>query len=118
MLLQQFWRDEVGAIVCAELVTVGTVAVLGTMVGLNTVASSINGELTDMARAIRSLDQSYSFAGFSNCRAWSAGSTYRQQPVAEALQTLCAGDPALPQGVPTALDDEDVAPAVPAELKL
>ena len=88
---QQFWNDESGAILSAEIVTVGTVAVLGTTVGLHSVATAVNGELTDMARAFRSLDQSYSFKGFSSCRAYTAGSCFTQEPVEKSLQSLCAG---------------------------
>lgn len=89
-LLRKFWRDEQGAVVSAELVTVGTVAVLGTTVGLSTVATALNEELTDFAKAIRSLDQSYSFRGFTSCRASTAGSCFTQQPVNESILALCA----------------------------
>src|SRR5437879_3605569 len=92
-LLQRLWRDELGAVVSAELVTVGTVTVIGSIVGLNTLSESLNAELTDLARAIRSLDQSYSFGGYRSCRAYTAGSCFTQTPVADSLQTLCACNP-------------------------
>lgn len=115
-LLRKFWRDEQGAVVSAELVTVGTVAVLGTTVGLSTVATAINEEMTDFAKAIRSLDQSYSFRGFTSCRASTAGSCFTQQPVNESILALCAcaapttGQPARVVVPSTATVDQVVIP--------
>lgn len=90
-LWRRFWRDECGAVISAEMVLIGTVAILGTTVGLKTLSQSINAELTDVARAIRSLDQSYCYCGFSSCRAWTAGSCFMQEPVERSLQSLCVG---------------------------
>jgi hypothetical protein len=88
-LWKQLWRDESGVILTAETVMVGSIAVLGGLVGLNAVASSVNGEMVEMASAIRSLDQSYAFTGQSSCRAWTAGSYYVQPKVEESLRELC-----------------------------
>ena len=40
------------------------------------VRDAVNGELFDLARALRSLDQSYAFRGVQGCGAWTAGSAY------------------------------------------
>lgn len=40
------------------------------------VRDAVNGELFDLARALRSLDQSYAFRGIQGCGAWTAGSAY------------------------------------------
>jgi Flp pilus assembly pilin Flp len=88
-LLNALWRDETGAVLTAETVLVGSVAVLGVTVGLSTVATAVNDELTEMGFAIRSLDQSYGFAGHSSCRAWTAGSYYTQPRVEDSLAELC-----------------------------
>lgn len=88
-LLKALWRDEAGAILTAEAVLVGSVAVLGVTVGLSTVATAVNDELKEFGYAIRSLDQSYGFVGQSSCRAWTAGSYYTQPKVEVALAELC-----------------------------
>lgn len=103
-LLREFWNDELGAILSAEMVSVGTVAVLGTTVGLGQLRDSLNEEMVDMAKAVRSLDQSYYIPGRAGGGAWTAGSSYRQRPVAESLADLGLS-PHTPEGA---------APAAPA----
>jgi hypothetical protein len=88
-LWKQLWNDETGAVLTAEVVMVGTVAVLGSIVGLNAATTAVDEELKEFAGAIRSLDQSYGYLGHQSCRAWSAGSYYRQQDVQVSLQELC-----------------------------
>jgi hypothetical protein len=73
-LAGKFWNDELGAVVTAEMVLVGTVAVLGLVVGLNAVQSSLVYELTDISQAFSSLNQSYYLSGFRGCKSWSSGS--------------------------------------------
>ncbi|MCX7410029.1 MAG: hypothetical protein NTZ32_18280 [Planctomycetales bacterium] len=88
--VKELWQDECGLILSAEAVTVGTLGVLGAVVGLNTASTAVNEELKDFAYAIRSLDQSFGFAGRESCKAWSAGSSFRQQDVQVSLNDLCA----------------------------
>ncbi|MBI1346769.1 hypothetical protein GC163_10830 [bacterium] len=92
-LFHQLWKDEQGAILTAEAVMIGSVAVLGGVVGLNAAASAVNDEMTEMASAIRSLDQSYVIRGHSRCGAWTAGSYYIQPRVEESLAELCGEQP-------------------------
>lgn len=87
-MLRKFWADEFGAVVSAELVTVGTLAVIGTTAGVSVVSRAVNDELSEVAQAIRSLDQSYTTTGYSSPYARSAGSRFVQTPVAESLQDL------------------------------
>ncbi len=87
-LLYEFWNDEIGVILSAEAALLGTVAVIGTTVGLSAVSHSVNEELTEVASAFRSLDQSYHFEGRHGCGAWTAGSSYRQPCVEESLEEL------------------------------
>ena len=89
-LVKDLWRDEHGLILSAEAVTIGTVGILGAVVGLNMASTAVDEELKEFAFAIRSLDQSYGFVGHQSCRAWSAGSSYRQQDVQISLNDLCA----------------------------
>jgi Flp pilus assembly pilin Flp len=62
-MLNNFWNDEAGFIVSAELVLVATILVIGLIVGLIELQASIIHELNDLGEAIGSLNQSYSFAG-------------------------------------------------------
>jgi len=88
--LKELWQDELGLILSAEAVTVGTLGVLGAVVGLNMASTAVDEELKDFAYAIRSLDQSFGFTGRQSCQAWSAGSSFRQQDVQVSLSDLCA----------------------------
>ncbi|EDL57583.1 hypothetical protein [Gimesia maris] len=88
-LLKNFWSDEAGLVMSAELVMLGTVGVLGATVGLSAASTAINDEMVEFSQAIRSLDQSYHIEGHKSCRAWTASSSYRQQDVAVSLADLC-----------------------------
>jgi hypothetical protein len=111
--LNRFWRDEGGAVVSAEAVVVGTVVVAGATAGLSMVGKAANDELRDVARSIRSLDQSYVIHGFrmTNGRAHTAGSSFLQQPVAESLKALDH------EALPATAEEKkpEAAPAKPAE---
>jgi hypothetical protein len=103
---KDLWRDEAGAVLSAEVVLVGSVAVLGAVVGLNTAATAVDEELKEFAAAIRSLDQSYGYAGHQSCRAWSAGSYYRQPDVEQSLSELCGESPANFEAIQRAVDEQ------------
>jgi len=59
------WNDERGLIISAELVLILTIAVLGMVVGLNSVSTSVNNELNDLAGAFGSLNQSFYYRGLT-----------------------------------------------------
>ena len=63
-MLKNFWNNEAGFVISAELTLVLTIAVIGIIVGLSHVAMAVNEELSDVAQAIGSLNQSFSFTGF------------------------------------------------------
>jgi len=88
--MNELWQDEAGVVLSAEVVMLGTLGVLGTVVGLNAASTAVDQELKEFAGAIRSLDQSYGFAGHQSCRAWTAGSYYRQQDVQQSVNDLCS----------------------------
>jgi len=68
-LASAFWKDEDGFIVSAELVLIGTIAVLSMVVGLTTVSRSINHELSDIATAFDSVNQDNGYSGGNHgCR--------------------------------------------------
>ena len=84
--LHALLRDESGAVLSSELVMVGTVGVVGATVGLSALKESVNQELVDVAKAVRSLDQSYCIEGTKGCGAWTAGSSFQQEPVEKSLK--------------------------------
>ena len=81
-LLKALRQDEHGVILSTEIVIVGSLLVIGLITGLACLQKSVNGELHDLAGAIGSLDQSYSFSSFrkaathGRCCAYTAGSSY------------------------------------------
>ncbi len=58
-------NDEAGFIVSAELVLVATILVIGLVVGLSSIQHAIVAELNDVADAIGSINQGYSYGGFT-----------------------------------------------------
>jgi hypothetical protein len=75
-VLKALWNDDAGFVISTELILVSTIAVLGLMVGLTEVASGVNHELEDVASAVGSMNQSYTFWGFSGCKATTVGSCF------------------------------------------
>jgi len=73
---QSFWNDESGSIVSAEMVTIGAIVAMGAVTAAQTASSTIDDELRDVSKAIRNLNQSYSYKGFRGCNAVTAGSTF------------------------------------------
>ena len=67
-LIRNFWNDEQGVIISAELVLVMTITVIGMTVGLSEVANAVVQELNDVGDAIGSLNQSFFFTGFHGLR--------------------------------------------------
>lgn len=68
-----FWEDEAGFIVSAELVLISTVLVLGLIVGLSEIQTAVVSELNDVSEAIGSLNQSYSYTGFTKLKNFNRG---------------------------------------------
>ena len=63
-LAKHLWHDQAGFIVSAELVLISTVGVIGLLTGLTCLRNAVNSELSEVACAISSLDQSYCYTGF------------------------------------------------------
>jgi Flp pilus assembly pilin Flp len=74
--LRSFWKDDAGSIISAELVTIGAVVAVGAVTGLQTVSTAVNDELKDVTKAMRNLNQSYSYRGFRGCNSTTAGSAF------------------------------------------
>lgn len=87
-LASQFWHDQSGFVLTAELILISTLLVLGLIVGMSSVQSAVVSELEDVGSAIGSLNQSYQYQGFVSRRtirgafwcggvkAYTAGSAY------------------------------------------
>jgi hypothetical protein len=75
-LAAQFAADDAGFIISAELVLVSTIAILGLVVGLAEVSSSVNHELEDVGAAFGSLNQSFHFRGQAGCGASASGTCF------------------------------------------
>jgi hypothetical protein len=70
------WKQEDGVVISAELVLVMTIAVLATLVGLDSVSDSVNQELHDVAAAFGAISQSFNFHGMESCSACVSGSSF------------------------------------------
>jgi hypothetical protein len=73
----RLWNETDGAILSAEIVLVGTILVLGTIVGLKSVRDSVVTELADFAQAIANVNQSYCYSGVCGHGAETAGSQFQ-----------------------------------------
>jgi hypothetical protein len=62
--------DESGFIISSELVLVATLLVIGLIVGMSEVQHAVVAELNDVADAIGSANQSYSYSGFTKRDGW------------------------------------------------
>ena len=87
-LLKDLWNDQRGFIVTAEAALLVTLGIGAATVGLYSASNAVDEELRDVARAFRSLDQSYEVQGYCGCGAATAGSSFRQQPVRKSLREL------------------------------
>ena len=67
-MLKTLWNDESGVILSAEIVLVGTILVLGMIVGLVELQCAVVAELTDLSSAFGNLSQSYQTSGFSSSK--------------------------------------------------
>ena len=65
-MFKTLWNDEAGVILSAELVLIGTILVVGMIVGLVELQCSVVDELNDLGEAIGSVNQSYITSGLSS----------------------------------------------------
>ena len=75
-VLHRLWADEAGFVVSTELVLVGTMLVLGMIVGLTELRNQVVQELGDLAVAIGSIEQSYYYSSVTGHTAATAGSLF------------------------------------------
>jgi len=72
-MMSKLWKDEAGFVVSAELIFIATLLVIGLLTGWVAVRNAVVSELTEVAQAIGSVDQSYSYNGRSNCASNTSG---------------------------------------------
>lgn len=75
-LLNALKNDENGFVVSAELVLVGTILVVGMIVGLTELSYGVNEELEDVGSAIGGINQTYYFTLASGHKGEVVGSTF------------------------------------------
>lgn len=63
--VNQFWCDEAGFVISAELILVATIGVLSLVVGLAEVSHGVNQELEDVGAAFGSVQQSFVYRGLT-----------------------------------------------------
>ena len=68
-------NDENGFVVSAELVLVGTILVLGMIVGMTELSYNVNQELEDLGSGIGNINQTYYFTLASGRKGKAVGST-------------------------------------------
>ena len=75
-ILHALKSDENGFIVSAELVLVGTILVLGMIVGLTELSYGVNEELEDVGSAVGGINQTYYYTLASGHKGEVVGSTF------------------------------------------
>jgi Flp pilus assembly pilin Flp len=75
-LLHRLWKDQRGFVISTELVLIAVLLVIGLIAGLTTLRDQVVQELGDLAAAIGSINQSYSFSGVTGHSSSTAGSVF------------------------------------------
>ncbi len=83
-------KKQEGFIVSVELIFIVTILVIGLVVGWVAVRNAVVFELHDVAEAVGSLDQSYTFSGTNGLVGVSAGTS--GSLFADAVDSTTAGD--------------------------
>ncbi|MDA1214948.1 MAG: hypothetical protein O2955_20790 [Planctomycetota bacterium] len=78
-LVSRVWNDEAGFVVSSELVLIGTILVIGLVSGLTSLRDQVVQELGDLALAIASINQSYSYSAVTGHSGSSAGSIFQDR---------------------------------------
>lgn len=75
-MLTALRNDEAGFVVSAELVLVGTILVLGMIVGLTELSFNVNQELEDLGSAVGGINQTYYYTLASGPKGEVVGGTF------------------------------------------
>jgi Flp pilus assembly pilin Flp len=74
--LRRLWHDDAGALIATEWVFVVTILIIGLVAGLKSVQQAVLNEFEEVADAVGSLSQTYSFGGTRGCCSSTSGSRY------------------------------------------
>jgi Flp pilus assembly pilin Flp len=88
-MMKKLWNDDNG-IVALEYLLVATLIGLGMLVGLHAVSVALNIELTELASAITTISQEYSYSGQTGCGASVDGSSTTDTPFLHPYGTVSA----------------------------
>ncbi|MBX3413422.1 MAG: hypothetical protein KF708_12100 [Pirellulales bacterium] len=80
LVLHRLWKEEAGAIVSSELVLIATLLVIGVVTGLSSVRTAVVTELGDVADAIGTINQSFSFGGTTGHHSATSASAFTDTP--------------------------------------
>lgn len=69
-------HDDRGTIISIEVILIATIAVLGLVVGFTAIRDALLSEISDSARAVQNVVQSYAYHGVSGHSSSTAGSDY------------------------------------------
>lgn len=78
-MIKKLWNDESG-IVGLEYLVLATLIALALIVGANGVGVALNAEYNELANAILTINQTYSYSGYSTCTATVVGSATTDTP--------------------------------------
>lgn len=67
-MMTKLWNDNSGVILSAELVLIGTILVIGMIVGMVELQCAIVAELSDLGDAFGNFDQSYQTSGIKSLK--------------------------------------------------
>ena len=80
-LLRKMWADDCGSVLAAEYLIVGTVAIAGATLALDSARRAVNDQAQQFAASVTAINQSYSAPAQRGCAASKAGSAYIAPPV-------------------------------------
>lgn len=79
LVLTRLWNEQDGAILSSELLLIGSILVIGAIVGLSAVRDSVVTELADVAQALANFDQSYSVSAVVGHHSFTGGGFFNDQ---------------------------------------
>lgn len=103
-MLKNLWNDNSGVILSAELVLIGTILVIGLIVGMVELQCAVVAELSDLGDAIGNFDQTFQTSGLTSfkhhggIKAATAGTRYNDYPDTCDCNPIIVCDPASSQG--------------------
>lgn len=65
-LMTRLWHEDEGVVVSAEIMLIGTILVIGMIVGLKSLRDAVVSELADLSQAFYNLDQRWGNSGWQN----------------------------------------------------